>query len=207
MTFSVPPMATRFISLLSLFIVLFVLNLFLLANFYHSQQVRAAQARILAEIEHIDELDPGEIGGSAPFVIGTIESDIKLIDGRAAKLRRYLRSINSPLFDYTDLLVEEADTYGYDYRLLVAIALQESTACKFIPDNSYNCWGWGIYGDTITRFSSYDEAIRTVSKGIKKNYLDKGLVTTEQIMSKYNPSSDGSWAWAVRFFFNKIENY
>ena len=162
------------------------------------------QTEILAEIEHIDTFKPEN--STEPYLVGSIESDVKLIDGRAAKLRRYLRSINSPLFDYSDLLIEEADKYGYDYRLLVAISLQESTACKFIPENSYNWWGWGIYGDTVTRFTSYDEAIRTVSAGIKKNYLDKGLITTEQIMKKYTPGSNGSWAWAVRFFFHRIEN-
>lgn len=188
-----------------LFIVLFGVNLFLISSFNHTRRVQQVQQKILAEIEAIDKIetlvDEEEPSSDA------IKADVKLIDGRAAKLRRYLRSINSPLFDHADLLVEEADKYGYDYRLLVAIGLQESTACKFIPENSYNCWGWGIYGDTVTRFSSYDEAIKTVSAGIKKNYLDKGLITTEQIMKKYTPSSDGSWASAVRFFFHRLETY
>ena len=192
--------------MLVLFGMLAIVNLFLVRTLYISILAQKAQERILAEIDHIDDFDISD-NADAPFVIGDIESDIKLVDGRAAKLRRYLRSINSPLFDYTDLLVEEADKYGYDYRLLVAIALQESTGCKIIPHDSYNCWGWGIYGDTVTKFSSFDEAIRTVSAGIKKNYLDKGLITTEQIMSKYNPSSNGSWAWAVRFFFQKIDTF
>ncbi len=194
----------RLATLLTLFFLLCGLNFFLIYHLNYSIQVKHKQTEILAEIEDIDSFLPDN--PKEPYLVGSIESDVKLIDGRAAKLRRYLRSINSPLFDYSDLLIEEADKYGYDYRLLVAISLQESTACKFIPENSYNCWGWGIYGDTITRFSSYDEAIRTVSAGIKKNYLDKGLITTEQIMKKYTPGSNGSWAWAVRFFFHRIEN-
>ncbi|MBP9797597.1 hypothetical protein KBC70_00435 [Candidatus Woesebacteria bacterium] len=191
-------------TLILLFGLLCGLNFFLIYNLNQSIQVKKNQSRILAEIEDIDSFQPEN--SKEPYLVGSIESDVKLIDGRAAKLRRYLRSINSPLFDYSDLLVEEADKFGYDYRLLVAISLQESTGCKFIPENSYNCWGWGIYGDTVTRFASYDEAIRTVSAGIKKNYLDKGLITTEQIMKKYTPGSNGSWAWAVRYFFHRIEN-
>jgi hypothetical protein len=191
-------------TLILLFGLLCGLNFFLIYNLNQSIQVKKNQSRILAEIEDIDSFQPEN--SKEPYLVGSIESDVKLIDGRAAKLRRYLRSINSPLFDYSDLLVEEADKFGYDYRLLVAISLQESTGCKFIPENSYNCWGWGIYGDTVTRFASYDEAIRTVSGGIKKNYLDKGLITTEQIMKKYTPGSNGSWAWAVRYFFHRIEN-
>src|SRR3989338_1197918 len=186
-----------------LFCVFFVANVFLIVTFNHTLQVQKAQQRILAEIATIDNIQADE----TLVKLGSFEADVKLIDGRAAKLRRYLRSINSPLFDYADLLVEEADKYGYDYRLLVAIALQESTAFRFIPENSYNSWGWGIYGDMVTRFSTYDEAIRTVSDGIKQNYLDKGLITTEQIMKKYTPGSNGSWAWAVRFFFQRLESY
>ena len=55
------------------------------------------QTEILAEIEHIDTFKPEN--STEPYLVGSIESDVKLIDGRAAKLRRYLRSINSPLFD------------------------------------------------------------------------------------------------------------
>lgn len=196
---------SRLSALLGLFALLCGLNFFLIYHLNHSIRVKENQTKILAEIENIDSFDPDYT--TEPYLVGSIESDVKLIDGRAAKLRRYLRSINSPLFDYSDLLVEEADKFGYDYRLLVAISLQESTGCKFIPENSYNCWGWGIYGDNVKRFTSYDEAIRTVSAGIKKNYLDKGLITTEQIMKKYTPGSNGSWAWAVRYFFHRIENY
>lgn len=185
------------------FAVILLMNVFLLGLYVKELQVQASQDKLLDELSHLDDEEFDET--SAPLVLGVIESDVKLQDGRVAALKRYLRKLDSPLFDHTELLVEEADKYGYDYKLLVAIALQESTGCKFIPENSHNCWGWGIYGDKVTRFASYDEAIRTVSKGIKENYIDKGFITTEDIMSKYTPSSDGSWAWGVRFFFQKIE--
>jgi len=197
----------RFLVLCASGILLGVLNSYLILNYWHTLKVEASQKRILADIASIDKLEGYDMNTSAPLVMGDFQSDVKIIDGRSAKLRRYLRSLNSPLFDYADLLVEEADKNGYDYRLLVAISLQESLACRKIPEGSYNCWGWGIYGDTITKFSSYDEAIRTVSAGIKKNYLDKGLITTEQIMKKYTPGSNGSWSRAVRYFFHRIETY
>ena len=187
------------------FIVLAIINMTFVTIYARYIQVQASQQKLLTELEHLDD-ETKSSNPKAPLVLGVMEPDIKLADGRSAALKRYLRKIDSPLFDHADLLVEEADKYGYDYKLLVAIALQESTGCKFSPDDSYNCWGWGIYGDKITKFSSYDDAIRTVSKGIKEHYIDKGYVTTEDIMSKYTPSSDGSWAWGVRFFFKKIEN-
>ncbi len=126
-------------------------------------------------------------------------------DIRIANLKFFFRKYNSPLYDYAHLIVERADSYQFDYRLLPAIAMQESTLCKFIPHNSFNCWGWGIYGTRVTRFASYNEAIETVSKGIKTGYIDKGLTTPEEIMSKYTPPSDGSWAHGVNTFLKIIE--
>jgi hypothetical protein len=197
----------RFLVLCAGGLLLGVLNSYLILNYWHTLRVEASQKRILADIATIDKLEGYEMNTSAPLVMEDFQADVKIIDGRSAKLRRYLRSLNSPLFDHADLLVEEADKNGYDYRLLVAISLQESLACRKIPEGSHNCWGWGIYGDTVTRFDSYEDAIRTVSAGIKKNYLDKGLITTEQIMKKYTPGSNGSWSRAVRYFFHRIETY
>ncbi len=198
-------MKRKMIAIGAFFAVLFLVNFGLVLALNSHSKVAFAQAQILQDLENLD-YSPGEQRNQPPLVLGAIESDVKLVDGRSALLRRYLRSINSPLFDHADLIVEEADKYGYDYRVLVAIAMQESTGCKRIPPDSYNCWGWGIYGDTVTRFTSFDEGIRTVSEGIKNNYIDKGLITTEDIMRKYTPSSPGSWASAVRFFFQKIES-
>ena len=83
--------------------------------------------------------------------------------------------------------------------------MQESNLCRLIPEDSHNCWGWGIYGTTVTRFDSYDEAIETVAKGIKKNYIDKGLVTASAIMKVYTPQSKGSWAYGVNTFLKALE--
>src|SRR3990167_719254 len=120
----------------------------------------------------------------------------------AAKL--FFRKYNSPLYDHADFIVKTADKYQFDYRLLPAIAMIESGLCRAIPTNSHNCWGWGIYGNTVTRFESYEEAIETVSKGLRKNYLDKGMTTASQIMASYAPSST-SWANNVNNFLNVLE--
>lgn len=126
-------------------------------------------------------------------------------DQRVAVLKAFFRKYDSPLYEHADFIVKVSDEYGLDYRLIPAISMQESTACKFIPHNSYNCWGWGIYGDKITRFKSYPDAIETIAKGLKKNYIDKGLTTPEQIMAKYTPSSNGSWARGVGHVLGVLE--
>lgn len=126
-------------------------------------------------------------------------------DVRVANLKYFFRKYGSVLYDYADVFVTTADKYSLDYRLLPAIAMQESNLCKYIYEGSHNCWGWGIYGNKVTRFNSYPEAIETISKGLKLYYVDKGLTTPEAIMRKYTPPSDGSWAFGVNTFLKIIE--
>jgi len=134
-----------------------------------------------------------------------ILSEFNTNDIRVANLKFFFRKYESVLYDKSEFIVKMADQYKLDYRLIPAIAMQESGLCKNIYEGSHNCWGWGIYGDKVTRFSSYEEAIETISKGLKKNYIDKGLVTPEDIMRKYTPPSSGSWAFGVNFFLKIIE--
>lgn len=115
-------------------------------------------------------------------------------DARVERIRDFFLKYNSDLASHADFVVEMADKYGLDYRLVPAIAMQESTLCKKAPKDSYNCWGFGIYGKKITKFSDYKEAIETVTKGLAQNYKEAGLVEPHEIMSKYTPSNDGTWA-------------
>ncbi|KKQ23927.1 MAG: hypothetical protein US40_C0006G0041 [Candidatus Roizmanbacteria bacterium GW2011_GWC2_37_13] len=132
-------------------------------------------------------------------------AEATVVDGRVANLKSFFRKYNSPLYNNAEKIVEVSDLHQFDYRLLPAIAMQESNLCRVIPDDSHNCWGWGIYGTTVTRFESYDEAIETVGRGIKREYIDKGLVTATAIMEKYTPSSKGSWAHGVNTFLKALE--
>lgn len=158
---------------------------------------------VIADLTNISEAYSKDVGKTAESTLFLKEFQTK--DIRVANLKYFFRKYNSVLYDEADLFVKNADANNFDYRLLPAIAMQESGLCKHIPENSYNCWGWGIYGGKVTRFSSYEEAIDTISRGIKLYYIDKGLVTPEQIMKKYTPPSDGSWAYGVNTFLNVID--
>jgi hypothetical protein len=127
-------------------------------------------------------------------------------DARPLIIKNYLSRYKSPLFPYWRFIFDTSIKYGLDYRLLVAIAQQESNLCKKIPKDSYNCWGWGIHSRGTFRCNSFSECIEIVAKGIKKDYIDKGYKTPEQIMKKYTPLSDGSWALGVRQFMEEMEN-
>jgi hypothetical protein len=130
-------------------------------------------------------------------------------DARATLLRKFFSKYSSPLESHSDYVVLQADKYNIDYRLIPSIAMQESTGCKFIPDDSYNCWGYGIYGNNVLRFANYAEGVERVSRGLREDYYNHGLDTPQKIMRKYTPPSialGGPWAYGVEFFFNQIED-
>lgn len=134
-------------------------------------------------------------------VLGVADS----ADARPIIIKKYLDKYQSPMLPYADLIVSVSDKYNLDWRLLIAIAQQESNLGKKIPEGSFNAWGWGIHSQGTLKFSSWLEAIETVARGIKENYVDKGYTTTEAIMSKYTPLSNGSWAFGVNQFLNELE--
>lgn len=187
------------------FFALVGMNFWVAVKLIHKSQKIAYTEHILEEISQPAEDKQKYTLTSAPLVMGAYEAQVNVADGRAANLKSFFRKHNSPLYDKAEFIVEISDKYKLDYRLLPAIAMQESGVCRVIPNDSYNCWGWGIYGSTITRFTSYEEAIETVAKGLKKNYIDNGLVTASAIMAKYTPSSNGSWAHGVNTFLEALE--
>jgi len=146
-----------------------------------------------------------QVYASLPSNFPSVSAEIVEEDARPEIIKGFLSSYKSPLTPYSELIVDVADKYGIDWKLLPAIAMKESGLCKIIPDESYNCWGWGIHSAGTLRFDSYEEGIDTVSKGIRENYVDIGLVTIEEIMSKWIPHSpNGAWAEGVRLYMAEM---
>ena len=127
-------------------------------------------------------------------------------EARVEVLTEFFKRYNSPLLSFAQKIVESADKYAIDWRLIPAIAMQESTLCQNIPKNSYNCWGFGIYGGKVTRFSNYGEAIDTITKTLARDYKEKrGLEHPEEIVTRYTPGS-GTWADGVNFVMQRIQS-
>jgi len=136
-----------------------------------------------------------------------LKSDsLKASDSRVRILREFLENYDSPLVPFAEIFVETADKYNLDWKLVVAISGVESTFGQQIPDNSFNGWGWGIYGDNMIRFSSWEEGIKTVSEGLRTKYIDKwGAKNIYEIGRIYAASP--TWAARVEHFMNSIEEY
>lgn len=135
------------------------------------------------------------------------EIKIGKVDGRHILITQFFEEHKSPLKDYAADFVKVADKYNLDYRLLPAISMQESNGGKRLPKDSYNPFGYGIYGEKVTRFSSFSEAIERVGRGLKEDYIQQGLETPQQIMAKYTPPSlkkGGVWALGVSAFMEQL---
>jgi hypothetical protein len=145
---------------------------------------------------------------AAQLTSSDLESPFYLIRAqkidRVESLREFFKSFESPLEDHAKIFVQVADKYGLDYRLLPSIACLESSCGKFYIPESNNPFGWGIYGNKVTKFATMEEGIEVVGKGLSDNYIEKGYDTVEEIAPIYNPPNPIKWAGKVNYFYNKI---
>ncbi|NQU74509.1 MAG: hypothetical protein HQ547_07375 [Candidatus Omnitrophica bacterium] len=135
----------------------------------------------------------------------SMDTTIVGADARPFLMKAYLDKYSSPLAAFSDLIFDVSQKYGVDYRLIVAIAQQESNLCKKSPPNCFNCWGVGIHSRGTMCFDDYPQGIEFMGNYLRTEYLDKGRQTPEEIMGKYCPLSDGSWAFGVRQFMADME--
>lgn len=136
-----------------------------------------------------------------------VSENIEKEDARAKIIENFFKGYNAPLFEFANEFVTVADKYSLDWRLLPAIAMQESNGGKKVIGNSKNPFGYGIYGGSVLRFASFLDAIERVGKGLREDYLNKGLSKPEEIMAKYTPPSialGGPWAKGVSIFMEEL---
>lgn len=129
-------------------------------------------------------------------------------DARPYIIAQFLERYQSPLTPYQywgEYLTQTADKYGLDFRLLPAIAMQESNLCKKIPENTYNCLGLGIHARGTWGFDSFEANFDKAAEILRRHYVDQGLITPDDIQDKYTPSSNGSWEFSVNSFMDKLE--
>lgn len=127
---------------------------------------------------------------------------IQITDMRPYYVANFLK--NTRLEPYSHYIVEVSDKYGLDYRLIPAIAMKESRGGNAVKEISHNAWGWEN-GRTV--FPSWEAAIDTVARTLKTKYVDKGLVTPDEIMPVYAPPqihTGGKWARDINHFFEKL---
>jgi murein DD-endopeptidase MepM/ murein hydrolase activator NlpD len=123
--------------------------------------------------------------------------------GQAGMIDAYLKKKGSPMAGLGNIFVAAGKKYRVDPRLVVAISGIESSFGKHIL-GAHNAWGWG----PGKPFGSWQEGITTVTRGLRKGYLDRGLKTPDQIVKRYAPGSVGNdesgWANTVNQFLGEM---
>lgn len=131
-------------------------------------------------------------------------------DARTLLLESFFKKNESPMTPYTNLIVQEADAYGFDFRLLPAIAMCESNLGKHVPlKTGFNPFGIAVFTGTQSgkNFDSWEQAITWVSGYIHDRYYAQGITTLHDIGAIWAPPSvntGGSWADCVQYFENSI---
>lgn len=144
---------------------------------------------------------------AVPGSKSSVADKVEFSDARSKIIKDFFKRYSAPLAEYSEVFVKVADKNKLPYSLLPAIAMQESNGGKKVISNSYNPFGYGIYGKLVTKFSSWEEAIERVGRALKQDYLDKGLNSPTQIMAKYTPPSlekGGIWAKGVNSFMEEL---
>lgn len=193
-------MKMRLVLLASYFLITPIFVLFLI---FYQMYIHHQNSVVTAQVLGVND---SKISHNAvPDKTGYTTIEVSTNEARVDVLREFFKRYDSPLEEYADEIVSNADKYGLDYRLVPAIAMQESTLCLKAPKGLNNCWGFGIYGNKRTAFDNYEQAIVAVSKTLSEKYHANGLVEPHEIMTKYTPSSDGSWAESVSYVMDRIE--
>ena len=130
----------------------------------------------------------------------------KASDSRVKILKEFLEQYDSPLSPFSSNFVEIADKYDLDWKLVVSISGVESTFGREIPYQSFNGWGWGIYGNNTIRFSSWNQGIETVSEGLRTNYINKWGARDVYEIGRFYAASP-TWAQRVNYFMRKISEF
>lgn len=151
------------------------------------------------------------IFSAEPLTIEATTTYLYGMDSRAKKVDGVFKAYGCPMYGTGEYIVEQADKNGIPYWIVASIAFQESLCGKHTPEKagveSYNSWGWAVYGGNAKFFKSYEHGIKVVSEYLSNRFFKRGITDTCDIMRVYTPPSNGAWCRGVNFFAEKIQNY
>lgn len=105
-----------------------------------------------------------------------------------------------------------ADNYGLDYKLAIAISKHETGSYTSVAFKEKNNVGGNFRNGSLMVFEDLDKGIDFFISNLKKNYIDLGLDTVEEISSKYAPigakndpnNLNQYWVSGVYKYYNEL---
>lgn len=164
-----------------------------------------------SEPERVESVQKHNIFSSKPLVLESVSSTISTQDARANKIDGVFNRYDCPMTGYGQDFIDAADEYDIPWWIVASIGFHESTCGKKTPTNggeeTFNGWGWGVWGTNAYQFDSWEHGINTVTKYMATKFFDKGITNTCDIMKIYTPPSNGSWCKSVDYFGEKFQTY
>ena len=125
----------------------------------------------------------------------------------AQVIDKFLSGHASPLAGLGNVFVAAGRKYGVDPLLPVAISGAESSFGKHILGD-HNAWGWG----PGRSFGSWEDAISTITQGLRSGYLNEGRSSVAAIGSKWAPQGasndpgnlNSNWVTNVSDFLRQL---
>lgn len=105
-------------------------------------------------------------------------------DSRGSILSRFLREAGTPIADYAETFIAEADAHHLDWRLLPSLAIIESGGGQ--KNRRNNLFGWN---NGASHFASATEAIHHVAEALAEARPYKGKDLRGKLAA-YNSSPD-----------------
>lgn len=151
------------------------------------------------------------IYAAKPLVLGAATFRLEHGDSRAELINSVFEKYNCPMAGLGEKFVAEADKNEIPYWIVASIAFQESSCGKKVPivggQSSFNAYGYGVWGNNITMFDSWEHGIEVMSRYMHKMFFSKGTDDLCEIMKTYTPPSEGSWCEGVEFFKKEITEF
>jgi hypothetical protein len=185
------------------FVIFIIFGNLIILNTYNTSKPEAN--KVDKQLTYYPQIKSSGDEGSSKM----LEENIDIDDGRILLLDKFMK--DSPLEPYSALMVNLADKYNIDYRLLPSIAMCESNLGERIPsDKSFNAWGIAVYTGQQSGavFQNWPQAIEWVYEYVASKYVDKeiiGLIDVGAIWAPPSVETGNSWANCVDSFMNKIE--
>ena len=110
------------------------------------------------------------------------------------------------------LIKKNADEYGIDYKLAIAISKHETGNYTSVAFNDNNNVGGNFRSGSLMVFENLDKGIDFFISNLKTKYIDLGLDTIEEISVKYAPigaendpnNLNQYWVSGVYKYYNEL---
>lgn len=146
------------------------------------------------------------------FLVQTYQKEEKLQENKKNDVK--IDEEKCILDDTSCLIKKYADEYGVDYKLAIAISKHETGVYTSYAFKDLNNVGgmmyWTEKGMLLKKYNTLEDGIEAFVSNLKRNYIDMGLTSIEEIQKKYAPidiNDNGTnqyWVLGVSRYYEEL---